>query len=70
MGSTPGKYNESQPGMTLRDYFAAKALAAFIDPNQFKRFDLTVGVLKATCDEAATRAYQVADAMLRARGAV
>lgn len=64
----PNMQNDAWGGMSLRDYFAAKALAVLIDPIQFKRFDLTMGMVKATCDEAATRAYQVADAMLRARG--
>jgi hypothetical protein len=48
-------------GMTLRDYFAAKAmqgiLAATLTPN-------TVW----SQDEAAETAYNVADAMLKARG--
>ena len=40
-------------GMTLRDYFAAKAMQALIHKNYF--------------DVAAKEAYQMADAMLRAR---
>jgi hypothetical protein len=43
-------------GMTLRDYFAAKALPAFLT-------DWNVPV-----HEAAERAYQVADLMLEERG--
>ena len=40
-------------GMTLRDYFAAKAMQALIHKNYF--------------DVAAKEAYQMADAMLKAR---
>lgn len=42
-----------QHGMTLRDYFAAKAMQALIHKNYF--------------DVAAKEAYQMADAMLEAR---
>ena len=48
-GVTP--YN---PGMTLRDYFAARAM-----PQCFE--------VSATTDIAAKEAYRMADAMLRAR---
>ena len=41
------------PGMTLRDYFAAKAMQALIHKNYF--------------DVAAKEAYRMADAMLKAR---
>jgi hypothetical protein len=48
--------NGAQSGMTLRDYFAAKALQGMLasDWNGF--------------DHIAASAYQVADAMIRARG--
>jgi hypothetical protein len=46
-------------GMTLRDYFAAKAMQA----------DMTGGVHADDFDWTATRAYKVADAMLKAREA-
>lgn len=46
-------------GMTLRDYFAAKAMQGLLgDPN-----------IQATKLEFATEAYAMADAMLRAREA-
>lgn len=49
-------------GMTLRDYFAAKAMqAAISSPNCSVAFD---GM------QVASAAYQMADAMLRARGNV
>jgi len=47
-------YNE---GMTLRDYFAAKAMQALISEPS----------LKATMDEFAHRAYQIADIMMEER---
>ncbi|WP_085296412.1 MULTISPECIES: hypothetical protein [Klebsiella pneumoniae complex] len=47
---------QNEPGMTLRDYFAAKAMQSVtlsIEPNEQKLI--------------ATAAYQMADAMLKAR---
>lgn len=50
-------WGEPQPGMTLRDYFAAKAIQGLLsDPN-----------MKGSMDEFAQRSYSVADAMLKAR---
>jgi hypothetical protein len=44
-------------GMSLKDYFAAKALAGMLaEPS-----------LKATPDEFAQKAYQIAEAMMKAR---
>lgn len=56
----PWAYN----GMTLRDWFAGQALAAFITaPGD-------IGAQARTCDDrAAEWAYKTADAMLRAREA-
>lgn len=48
-----------ESGMTLRDYFAAKALNAYLSDIEW-RYDTTVV-------EAAEAAYQMADAMLKAR---
>ena len=45
-------------GMSLRDYFAAKALQGMIAKPS----------LKATPEEFAQKAYMIADAMLKARG--
>ena len=48
-------------GMTLRDYFAAKAMQAyFTDPN--------VGFGSDVIEAGARAAYRIADAMLKARG--
>ncbi|VVE33722.1 hypothetical protein [Pandoraea commovens] len=48
-------------GMTLRDYFAAKAMAAIIAQPE--------GGLDYEEDTVAAAAFEMADAMLRARGA-
>jgi len=47
---------EGQKGMTLRDYFAAKAMQALIDND-------------GLFSEIPTQAYELADAMLKAREA-
>ena len=49
------------PGMTLRDYFAAKAMQALIEDG-LKRDG------SATVPNVAKDAYRMADAMLAARG--
>lgn len=49
----------SGPGMTLRDYFAAKAMQGRLANPDWLCSD----------DRTATEAYQIADAMLRARKA-
>lgn len=46
-----------EDGMTLRDYFAAKAMQAFIQ----------MAVLHADLEDVAIDAYDVADQMLKAR---
>lgn len=53
------------PGMTLRDYFAAKAMQGMVahDPESFARVGEVIG------EAIARQAYSVADAMLDARGA-
>ena len=63
----PGAY-ETHPGMTLRDWFAGKALSGILaesfgcDPN--------AGIPPPWQPEhAAERAYRMADAMLKARDA-
>ena len=45
--------SESDAGMTLRDYFAAKAMQALVEDNYF--------------NVTAKKAYEMADAMLKAR---
>ena len=52
---------ESRTGMTLRDYFAAKAMQGFI------QYSATKGIYAPPDDELAEAAYDIADAMLKAR---
>ena len=51
-----GKLCDDQ-GMTLRDYFAAKALQGMLAETS----------LKATVEEFANKSYELADAMMKAR---
>ena len=56
----PNEFDTSEMGsigMTLRDYFAAKAMQGFMADS----------FLQAEVDEFAARAYDMADAMLKAR---
>jgi len=48
-------------GMTLRDYFAAKAMQAFLST-------YPKGVVTSPLEDVAADAYEVANAMLKARG--
>jgi hypothetical protein len=64
-------------GMTLRDYFAAKAMAAFICEPQWSSenggyslpimFAWSIASRSSSIDRCAETAYLVADAMLKAR---
>lgn len=59
-------WNPSLDGMTLRDYFAAKALPALIDA--FYEAAINAGRLDEFCpNDVAGQAYNYADAMLQAR---
>ena len=55
---TDAPYN---PGMTLRDYFAAKAMQAFIYPEGWQ------GPVGEVASFAAENSYMMADAMMEAR---
>lgn len=57
----PGAY-PAEPGMSLRDYFAAKALPALLD---LCRQDCHEG--RTYPEHCANNAYEVADAMLKER---
>ncbi|WP_208452066.1 hypothetical protein [Burkholderia gladioli] len=58
-----GTNHECVNGMTLRDYFAAKFMQGFVAaPDRETEYS------HVTRDECAKRAYQMADAMLKARG--
>ena len=54
------QYNWIHRGMTLRDYFAAKAMQSFLD-------EVGSGSDQRFYKDIAIGAYQVADAMLKAR---
>lgn len=57
--TTNNGHSENQDGMDLRDYFAAKIMAAsFYNP-----CDMTVGEMK----DVAEAAYLMADTMIKAR---
>ena len=51
----------AQEGMTLRDYFAAKAMEGILVNAERNEFSF------GKVDEIASKAYELADAMLRAR---
>jgi len=59
----------AEPGMTLRDYFAIKALAALIgNAEWFAEAKQNVKFIDITADEYFSKAaYRLADAMLKAR---
>lgn len=65
MGETPGWYGCS--GMTLRDYFAAKAMAKLIDSEKIKVMVQIVEDKRTVFEIISTVAYSYADAMLKAR---
>lgn len=52
----------AEGGMTMRDYFAAKAMAAFIEASSDHS-----GTHPQNDERVAERAYEMADAMLEAR---
>jgi hypothetical protein len=52
-----GETMRGHKGMTLRDYFAAKALQGMLAETS----------LKATVEEFADKSYELADAMMKAR---
>ena len=55
-------------GMTLRDYFAAKAMQAFISAYPCQAIDNQDGGIQTDAESIADDAYLIADAMLKARG--
>lgn len=58
IGSTPEEWGN---GMTLRDYFAAKAMQAWFSDQEASFFDPKMQERAANCS------YRIADAMLKAR---
>lgn len=64
-----GTRSDRYPGMSLRDYFAAKAMAALLGNNGFMGRFSTIATRDgiALKDCLALECYLIADAMLRAR---
>lgn len=63
----PGHYTytpEARPGMSLRDYFAAKAMASILHGTQVS----DESYWAEACRRVAVMSYRAADAMLAARG--
>ena len=58
------QYGGNQYGMTLRDYFAAKALPSVID---LCKYDTIPDQIKSIEDLFAKNSYKLADAMIEAR---
>ena len=56
-------------GMTLRDYFAAKAMQAFISAYPCQAIDREGGGIPTDAESISGDAYEMADAMLKAREA-
>ena len=59
--------NWAEPGMTLRDYFAAKAMQAMISTMSVETVDVS-DEIDEDFFEVARGAYAQADAMLKVRG--
>jgi len=53
---------DNEHGLTMRDYFAAKAMQGFI------QYSATKGIYTPPDNELASVSYGLADAMLKARG--
>lgn len=66
-GTYVDEYASAEGGMTLRDYFAAKAIGALISSSDV--FQTGSGRKASTPDDFAMIAYLYADAMLKAREA-
>jgi len=62
--STVEEYKRIQSGMTLRDYFAAKAMAGWLASFPASESHPVVSGLE---DKVASYSYALADAMLKAR---
>ncbi len=63
-----GDLYDSWPGMTLRDYFAAKAMAAIYGANNLDFYEkLATRRDTASENEIAKKAYRISDAMLLVR---
>lgn len=64
----PSDYETTHNGMTMRDYFAAKAMEAALTNENTRRFaDSRFPQLSDMLNAIAKGSYQVADAMLKER---
>ena len=63
----PSNFDPLTHGMTLRDYFAAKAMQTYIADKEL--IDMYCHLGKDVKQEIAVTAYMMADAMLKAREA-
>ena len=61
------EYEIDQNGMTLRDYFAAKAMQTYLADKDL--IDMFIYMNADVKEQVALTAYQMADAMLKAREA-
>jgi hypothetical protein len=61
----PYEMEETYNGMTMRDYFAAKAMQSYVSDKDF--VDACVFMEKDVKEEIARVAYATADAMMKAR---
>jgi hypothetical protein len=61
-----GRWSDAQAGMSLRDYFAAKAMQAILGGQGIRA---AIGEGSASIDEVCAASYRTADAMLKARNA-
>jgi hypothetical protein len=60
----PKDFEGHEDGMTLRDYFAAQAINGFITRSPIRRLADEYGSL----EQLARKTYEIADAMIEARG--
>jgi len=65
---TPAFPDQYEDGMTLRDYFAAKAMQAVFPKNWDMFMNETYDTPEEVIDGTASDAYELADAMMKARG--
>ena len=61
----PNPHRTDMTGMTLRDYFASKAMQAYLADKDL--IDMFVYMNADVKEQVALAAYQMADAMLKAR---
>ena len=65
-GTDQNGLNSGMPGMTLRDYFAAKAMQSVLQTS-WRDLDLKPKDGLSVIENSAVFAYEIADAMLKAK---